>query len=103
MIRRESRQNLNNAHLILHREDPDAEHDRHEYPIQNISRGGLRFSSYDNYEIDERIEISVYNEHKELHHAHARICYCLTENDNDELFFYGVSFLDRFVDMSLLN
>ncbi|MCW9013606.1 MAG: PilZ domain-containing protein [Gammaproteobacteria bacterium] len=103
MIRRESRHPTSNAQLILYRESSDMDKHRHEYPIQNISRGGLRFSSSDSYEIDERIKISVYLENKEMHQAHARICYCLNGNEHDGNYFYGVSFLDKFVDMSLVN
>ena len=101
MIRKETRHPLNNAHLTLHRELTETEKDKHEYPVKNISRGGLRFSSNDSYEIDERIEISVFLKDQEVHHAHARICYCT--NDQNNGFYYGVSFLDKFVDMSLVS
>ena len=97
MIRRDARHAIDNAHLILNREFTETDKEDHHYPVQNISRGGLRFSSSDNYDVDERIEITVLLQNREIHRAHARICY--RTNGQDQTFHYGVSFLDRFVDM----
>ena len=101
MIRRERRQTVDGAFLDVHRQlqnnDFDTNNPTH-YPIENISRGGLRFQSTETYHVDERIEIIVKLSNGNTHSAMARICYC--ENNSDASTYYGVSFLDNFLEMA---
>jgi len=100
MIRRENRHAIEGAHLDIHRqaEARQAAGDTlAHYPVENISRGGLRFHGSDSYRIDERIEITVYLKNGESHSAMGRICY--RQGDHENCCDYGVSFLDNFLEM----
>ena len=101
MIRRERRQTVDGAFLDVHRQLQNNDFDSNnptQYPIENISRGGLRFQSTETYRVDERIEIIVKLPNGNTHSAMARICYF--ENDDNDNSYYGVSFLDNFLEMA---
>ena len=104
MIRRDNRRPVAGAVLNVQRHTT-AEHPLSaapsQYPIENISRGGLRFHSHDDYRIDERIIITVHLANGEIHSAMARICYCNSEQGEQVSYHYGVSFLDNFLEMAL--
>ena len=104
MIRRENRQSIQGAFLDIHRQNPGTMNDYDiltRYPIENISRGGLRFLCHDQFNIDERIQITVHMANGETHSARARICYCDLNNTHNGDCHYGVSFLDNFLEMAL--
>lgn len=104
MIRRDNRQFIKGAWLNLNRPNIQTPDDDHNYPIINISRGGLRFCSHDPFEINERVQVIVHMGNGEIHSAMGRICYCQDQAEKDEHgCCYGVSFLDHFLEMGLLD
>jgi hypothetical protein len=103
MIRRENRRAVEDAFLHLERLSKDLSEAEpvavdQQYPIENISRGGLRFHGSTLFHVDERINITVTLAGGEQHSALARICY--RENGHQGYFHYGVSFLDNFLEMA---
>lgn len=105
MIRRENRHAIEGACLDVQRQQgvrpPSGDSaDSYRYPIENISRGGLRFFSHDPYRVDERIEITLHMADGKTHSAMARICYRHGNNDSADCCCYGVSFLDHFLEIA---
>jgi hypothetical protein len=102
MTRKEYRLAINHAWLQLQRmqlaSDSSATDTR--YQVYNISRGGLRFSSNTTFEAQERIKVTLHLPNNTEHHSLGRICYSEEDPQNQTLFFYGVSFLDNFLDMT---
>lgn len=73
----------------------DSEQLHKDFPVLNMSRGGLCFSSREVFVVDERVNITVFKDDKEAHQATGRICYRTeTENGTD---LYGISFLDKYL------
>ncbi len=104
LIRRDNRQFIKGAWLNLNRPNLQTKDDDHCYPIINISRGGLRFCSHDEFEINERVQVIVHMANGEIHHAMGRICYCQDkEQETEHGSCCGVSFLDHFLEMGLLD
>ena len=96
MIQRETRQASNGAQLSLKRQAGNTNNpEQDKYPINNISRGGLRFSCNENYDVDERVELTVYLSNGHIHNINGRICYC--HNTNNNTHDYGISFLDSYL------
>jgi len=98
MNRSDTRHENNNAYLLISRGNSKTQtgHNKH-YSIQNLSRGGIRFCSEDQFEIDERIDLSLYIDDKLSHKARGRICY--HDEDKHHNSYYGVSFLDKFLNL----
>ncbi|MDH5764706.1 MAG: PilZ domain-containing protein [Gammaproteobacteria bacterium] len=99
MIQRETRQAIDGAQVSFKRQSPDnSNHATVEikYPVNNISRGGLKFSATEIFEVDERVELTLYLSNGHVHNLHARICYC-QDNGMDAHHDYGVSFLDHYL------
>ena len=95
MARNHHRHDISNARVYINRENDDANH-TYTYAVNNISRGGLQFTSSDNYQVDEHLNIRLDIGNGDSHEAHARICYCLTKADNKQQYDYGISYLDNF-------
>lgn len=95
MKRLEPRQEIDNTYLLVGRLDAtiSSKNSAH-YPIQNLSRGGIRFCSQEHFEIDERVNLHLYIDEKLSHKACGRICYHDEDTDNNS--YYGVSFLDNY-------
>ena len=68
------------------------------YQVFNISRGGLRFSSNELFDSQERMNITLHLPNNDEHLALGRICYC-EPSENSNVLFYGVSFLENFLNM----
>jgi hypothetical protein len=105
MIRRDNRHVIEDACLYVHRQHsaqspPDDARNSYAYPIENISRGGLRFFSHDPYRVNERIEITLRLANGKTHSAMARICYRHDNNKDADCCCYGVSFLDHFLEIA---
>lgn len=98
MIQRETRQAIDGAEISLKRQTPDKNTDCNEdrYPVNDISRGGLKFSSSETFEVDERVELTLYLSNGHIHNLHGRICYC-KNSQSDRQYDYGVSFLDHYL------
>ncbi|MDH5391666.1 MAG: PilZ domain-containing protein [Gammaproteobacteria bacterium] len=98
MKRSDIRHENNNAYLVIDRGN-DAESDSHSrhYPIQNLSRGGIRFCSNEHFEIDERVNLLLYIDEKLSHQACGRICY--HDEDQQHNNYYGISFLDKYLSL----
>ena len=110
MKRSEQRRLSNNAYLIISREpdsiqsgsaqsdspqsDSMSANHNHHFPIQNLSRGGVRFSSKQHFDIDERVSLKLYINENLSHKASGRICYHDEDQQNS---YYGVSFLDNYL------
>ena len=94
MLRRDRRTPTLNTHLDLTRLF-DKKQQCQELPVLNISRGGLCFSSAEKFDVDERIQLTVFKGEEEIHHALGRICYCTEQVSADDL--YGISFLDNYL------
>lgn len=102
MQRKDNRQSIDNAWLKLTRlptSDQPAIPEQL-YPVYNISRGGLRFSSEVNFEIQERLYVRVHLPNNSDHTALGRICYCEPDGQNKVGMYYGISFMDNFLDMT---
>ncbi|MDQ1362633.1 MAG: PilZ protein [Pseudomonadota bacterium] len=102
MIRKDYRLAIGNAWVQLqrmHAEDRSAV-DGTRYPVYNISRGGLRFSGNETFEAQERIKVILHLPNNTEHHSLGRICYCEPDTENQAVTYYGVSFLDNFLDMA---
>lgn len=95
MKRTEQRLDNHNAYLLISRSANAAQYkpDEH-YPVQNLSKGGVRFSSENHFDLEERVDLSLYIDEKLSHKATGRICY--HDEDNNHNNFYGVSFLDKY-------
>ena len=102
MIRKENRKLIQGAFLEVHRSNNRVETSDHsKYAIENISRGGLRFLSPDQYSVDERIEIILHLNNGEKHSLMARICYRdEPRTASNGSCCYGVSFLDHFLEIA---
>ena len=92
MNRQDKRIGIQDAFLII-----DSQDDKKNYTVHNISRGGLRFSSNETFEIDLRINVTVYHEKSQIHQAKGRICYFLVDGENNNGIYYGLSFLDNYL------
>ena len=103
MIRRERRQAVEGAYFKLNSPYKDRDHENLQYAINNISRGGLRFCSHDVFIVDDLINISVYINEVEIHQAKCRLCYFIHDNESKNGDYYGLSFLDKFMDMKFCN
>lgn len=100
MLRRENRKSISGAYFKLNTPYKTQEPADTEFEILNISRGGLRFSTNQSFIVDDRINITVYLENKQIHTANGRICYSQRGKITDNNHYYGLSFLDNFIDMS---
>ncbi len=101
MVERDTRSSIHEGVVQLQR--TSERRPQHEYPILNISRGGLCFHSDDAYELNEEVKLNVVIDHHEvLHLARARVCY---RNDAPDAHHcnYGLSFLDRFIDTDVVR
>jgi PilZ domain len=96
--RLEPRQGMSNTYLIIGRNTdlPQPTNNAH-YPIQNLSRGGIRFCCEEHFDIDERVNLQLYINEKLSHKASGRICYHDGENSHNNC--YGVSFLDNYLQL----
>jgi len=94
MQRSDMRREMNNAYLTIHRNASNNSNDTH-FTIQNVSRGGIRFSSEEHFDIDERVSLALYINGELSHQAKGRICY--HDEDSQQKNYYGVSFLDKFL------
>lgn len=103
MIRREHRQALVAAYFKLNTAYKDRDHNSAQYAIDNISRGGLRFFSHDIFCIGDLISVSIYIDKQIIHHAKCRICYFEHDKVADHGDFYGLSFIDNFIDMKFCD
>ncbi|MDH5484666.1 MAG: PilZ domain-containing protein [Gammaproteobacteria bacterium] len=98
MVEREKRQKAGGSYLQLSKHD--VKNNKTKYPIENISRGGLRFFSTDEFEIDDRYELNIYLENGNTHSAMGRICYCENNTSDKEGHYYGISFLNNYLEAS---
>lgn len=96
MIQRETRQAIDGARVSLKRQSSGTETRDSQYPVNNISRGGLRFTASENFDVDERVELTLYLSNGHTHNLHGRICYC-HNGSSDSQHDYGVSFLDPYL------
>ena len=103
MIRRELRQTIHDAYFKLNHPYKDRDNENLKYSIDNVSRGGLRFSSHDIFIVDDLINVSIYIENKMIHTAKCRICYFEHDNESENDDYYGLSFMDKFIDMKFCN
>lgn len=95
MQRSDIRHEMDNAYLTIHRRAEQNPNNTH-FPIQNLSRGGIRFcSDAEHFDIDERVSLELYINGELSHEAHGRICY--HDEDSDHHNYYGVSFLDKYL------
>ncbi|MDH5473904.1 MAG: PilZ domain-containing protein [Gammaproteobacteria bacterium] len=95
MIQRETRQASKGAQVSLKKSSPGSNNGiEDKYPVDNISRGGLRFSCNQTFDIDERVELTLFLSNGHVHNLHGRICYCQNNNKNHD---YGISFLDPYL------
>lgn len=95
MSRSDLRQEIKNSYLTIHRLNDENHDDNEHFPIENISRGGIRFSSEETFDLQERVSLNLYIDGKLSHQANGRICY--HDEDNNHNNFYGVSFLDKYL------
>ncbi len=93
MLRRDRRTPTLNTQLDLTRLSNEQQY--HKLPVLNISRGGLCFSSSIAFDVDERIQLTVFKDEEKIHHALGRICYCTDQETADNI--YGISFLDNYL------
>jgi len=102
MMRKDYRLAIENAWLEFQRIHIDSSINaisaRHQ--VYNISRGGLRFSSNETFESQERIQVTLHLPNNTEHKSLGRICYCETCEETQASTYYGVSFLDNFLDMT---
>jgi hypothetical protein len=102
MMRQDYRLAIENAWLELQRMHPEsappAAGARHQ--VYNISRGGLRFSCDETFETQERVQVTLHLPNNTEHASTGRICYCEADEENPTVVFYGISFLDNFLDMT---
>ena len=95
MKRSDQRLEVNNSYLTIHR-NTDVSHDDNEhFPIENLSRGGIRFCSEEHFDLEERVSLKLYIDGKLSHQANGRICY--HDEDTNHNNFYGVSFQDKYL------
>lgn len=99
MMRKDQRLAIENAWLQLQRIQSGSS-TATRYQVYNISRGGLRFSSTDTFESQERIHITLHLPNNTEHKSLGRICYCEPDPENKAGHYYGVSFLENFLDMT---
>lgn len=92
MPRTDHRNEINNTMVYISRDSDHAKNTR-TYAVNNLSRGGLQFSSSDNFRVDEHLTIKLDFGNGNTHCAHARICYCLKKSNNTQDFDYGISYL----------
>lgn len=65
------------------------------YYIENISKGGFRFVSDIDFEIDDKLKVFLKFPDGRVHEVLGRICYC-DENKKPDGYAYGFSVLDGF-------
>lgn len=100
MQQREPRQNVIKGIVELQRNSSSKA--AHEYPIVNISRGGLCFQSSESFELNEVVRFNIrIDQHEIIHSASGRVCYRNVTAQNPSL--YGLSFLDHFLDSDALR
>lgn len=63
--------------------------------VENISRGGFRFISDIDFEIDDRLRVLLSFPDGRTHEVLGRVCYC-DEEKNEEGYAYGFSVIDGF-------
>ena len=100
MIRQDYRMAIENTWLELARNGKSKSKVPTRYEVFNISRGGLRFQSSEIFEPQERVKITLHLLNNAEHHTLARICYCESDAETSETIYYGVSFLENFLDMA---
>ncbi|HEX5635593.1 MAG TPA: PilZ domain-containing protein [Gammaproteobacteria bacterium] len=102
MLRQDYRLAIDNAWLQLHRTitDNNAGDSSTRHHVFNISRGGLRFSSTEIFETQERVNVILHLPNDTEHKSLGRICYCEPDESSKACIYYGVSFLDNFLDMT---
>ena len=102
MSRQDHRLAIDNAWLQLQRIQPDSSPGKlsARYHVYNISRGGLRFSSTEIYDTQERVNVILHLPNDTEHKSLGRICYCEPDESSKGCIYYGVSFLDNFLDMA---
>jgi hypothetical protein len=98
MVEREKRQQVEASYLQLNKQH--TENNKIKYPIENISRGGLRFFSKEEFEIDDRYELNIHLENGKIHSALGRICYCENNASEKKGHYYGISFLNNYLEAS---
>lgn len=103
MIRKERRQPIQDAYFKLNAPYKDRDHESLQYGIENISRGGLRFCSSDVFIVDDYIVISVFLDAQVIHSAKGRICYFEHDEESAKGDYYGLSFVDKFIDMKFCD
>ncbi len=96
MQKREQRTSIEGGRVQIRR--PSEQRTDHDYPVLNISRGGLCFQSSDEFELNEKVVMDVSVNNTPFHHANARICY-RNDTDDSTMASYGLSFLDQFIDI----
>ena len=99
MIRRERRQSLKNAYVKLNEAYKNYDYKNQQYSINNISRGGLCFTTQDVFIVDDIINASIYIDDEIVHSAKCRICYFEENKTPENSSNYGLSFVDKFIDM----
>ncbi len=100
MQQRENREHIREGTIELQR--GNSAQSSHEYPIVNISRGGLCFQSRDNYELNEVVRFNIrINQQEIIHSASGRVCY--RNETAQKAPVYGLSFLDHFLDSDALR
>ena len=101
MSRQDHRLAIDNAWLQLQRIQPGSNSAvlSTRYHVYNISRGGLRFSSTEQFDNQERVSVILHLPNDTEHASPGRICYCEPDESNKSCIYYGVSFLDNFLDM----
>lgn len=99
MQQRESRARANDSTVQLERST--AEKSLKQYRVLNVSRGGLCFESEnDEFVLNEIIKFDLKVNSHSVHKANGRVCYCNSDDKNSSV--YGLSFVDKFLDMELL-
>jgi len=99
MQKREIRTLVNNSCVQLER--PSNQQTQNEYKVLNISRGGLCFeSNSEEFQLNEVIKLDLIIDKHSIHKANGRVCYCNNDNNSSA---YGLSFLDKFIDIDVLR
>lgn len=99
MSRIEVRQITNDAYVTLQgNSDHPGLNDELQFPVKNVSTGGIRIESSEEFKIGEQVEVALYLNGELSHSAKGRICYCDDKSSSPQVF-YGVSFLDKFIQL----
>ncbi len=100
MQQREARTQVNNSSVSLEKKSADKKTEN--YKVLNISRGGLCFEcAMGQFELNEIVNLNLRINETTVHQANGRVCYC-NQNHCDPTTQYGLSFLDKFIDMNEL-